>query len=64
MAHKFRIGQTVQLLQSNRRPGTSSSSAYKVIRQLPETDGEPGYRIKSVGESFERVAMERQLVKA
>jgi hypothetical protein len=37
MTHKFRIGQTVQLLQSNRRPGTSSSSAYKVIRQLPET---------------------------
>ena len=41
----------------------TSAIGYKVIRQLPESDGERSYRIKSAGESFERVVIESQLVK-
>jgi hypothetical protein len=63
MTHKFKIGQTVQLLQGNRYLATSSIG-YTVIRQLPESNGELGYRIKSTRETFERVVVESQLMRA
>jgi hypothetical protein len=62
MTHKFRIGQTVQILQGSRYLATSSIG-YTIIRQLPESNGELGYRIKSTRETFERVVMESQLIK-
>jgi hypothetical protein len=62
MAYKFQIGQTVQLMQGRRYLAISSID-YKVIRQLPEIGGERSYRIKSIRESFERVAIESQLVR-
>jgi hypothetical protein len=62
MPHKFKVGQTVQLLEG-RHDVTTSAIAYKVVRQLPEGDGERSYRIKSAHETFERVVNESQLVK-
>jgi hypothetical protein len=62
MPHKFKVGQTVQLTEG-RRHVTTSAIGYKVVRQLPESDGERSYRIKSVDETFERVVNESQLVK-
>ena len=61
MPHKFRVGQSVQLVQG-RRYMTTSASGYKVVRQLPESGGERSYRIKSVHETFERVVIESELV--
>jgi hypothetical protein len=59
-AHKFSIGQTV-FYTSNMmaRPGTNGS--YRVVRLLPPDGDDFQYRIKSVGEAYERVAKESQL---
>jgi hypothetical protein len=62
MTHKFRPGQTVRLcrgLASRSAPGGD----FKVVRQLPNGDGEPQYRIKSVREPCERVAKESDIEK-
>jgi hypothetical protein len=60
MSHKFRVGQMVDY-----SPGRSglppSSRQYKVLRLLPTEGGELLYRIKSIGELFERVAKESDL---
>lgn len=58
--HKFKVGQTVEY-----NPGSvgvrASSREYKVMRLLPPEGVDLLYRIKSVGEAFERVAKEREL---
>jgi hypothetical protein len=58
--HKFHVGQRVQLVESTRSLAPSQSG-YEIVRQLPVSDGEPSYRIKSRGESHERAAKESQL---
>ena len=62
MPHKFQVGQTVELV-GGRRHVTTSAVGYKIVRQLPESDGEGSYRIKSAHENFERVVIESQLVR-
>jgi hypothetical protein len=60
--HKFKVGQLV-----NYNPGRTgvpaSSRQYTIVRLLPVEDSEFMYRIKSVGEAFERVAKERELAR-
>jgi hypothetical protein len=60
--HKFKVGQLV-----NYNPGRTgvpaSSRQYTIVRLLPFEDSEFMYRIKSVGEAFERVAKERELAR-
>lgn len=62
MAHKFNIGQTVEL-----EPRVFRSSApgpYEIRRLVPASDGapdDPCYRIKSVTENHERAAPESEL---
>jgi hypothetical protein len=41
----------------------ASAREYKVLRLLPPEGSELLYRIKSVGEAFERVAKERELAR-
>ena len=48
---------------STKRGVPASSSGYKIIRLLPPEDGHFLYRIKSVGETFERVAREQDLTR-
>ncbi len=57
--HKYDVGQRVQLIASPllARPETG----YEIVRQLPESDGELCYRIKSLGEGHDRVVKESQL---
>jgi hypothetical protein len=62
MAHKFQVGQTVQLMHGTRHPN-ASSSAYRVVKRLPETAGVCSYRVKSASEAYERVVKEDQLLK-
>jgi hypothetical protein len=58
--HKFRIGDKVELVPSIYER-FAASGIYEVIRQLPTSNGELGYRIKSVKEPYERVVRESQL---
>jgi hypothetical protein len=58
--HKFSIGQNVRYTAGPySRIGVSGS--FKVVKLLPPEGDEQQYRIKSVGEAFERVAKESQL---
>jgi len=63
MANQFRTGQLVRLRRS--RPyGSVADGEFKIIRQLPERDGELQYQVKSAREPHERVVMESELEKA
>jgi hypothetical protein len=60
MAHKFKVGQLVDF--SPARPGVPTPGRqYMVVRQLPAEGGELLYRVKSAGETFERIAKESEL---
>ena len=63
MTPRFHCGQTVRL--SRGLPYRSAADGeYKVIRRLPDNDGELQYRVKSVREPHERVVRESELEKA
>jgi hypothetical protein len=60
MNHKFRVGQTVRLV----RPGPgdrTSGGVYTVVRLLPESNGEYGYRIKARDQLTERAVTEHDI---
>jgi hypothetical protein len=61
MTHKFNIGQSVDLLTTVLRP--SAAGAYEIRCLVPAADGspDPRYRIKSIAEKHERVALESEL---
>lgn len=60
MHHKFKVGQLVDY-NPGRIGMPASSWHYKILRLLPAEGSDPLYRIKSAGETFERVAKEREL---
>jgi hypothetical protein len=62
VAHKFKIGQTVELAPRFLR--SSASGPYEIRHLVPASDRDPGdpcYRIKSAAEKHERVASESDL---
>ena len=62
MAHKFRIGQIVELDQHVLR--SLPPGPFEIRHLVPSPDREPGnacYRIKSSVEKYERVAPESEL---
>jgi len=61
-AHKFHIGETVELLPPISRH--ASGGVYVVTKKLPERAGEYEYRIKSINEPHERLVRESDLNKA
>jgi hypothetical protein len=65
MAHKFDIGQLVELKHDSTNPKLARG-AYRVLRHAPleDADYEPTYRIQSVQDGHERVAKESTLVPA
>jgi hypothetical protein len=58
--HKYKIGQLVEF-KPGRTTMPASSREYKIVRLLPADGDDPLYRIKSVGEPFDRVAKEHEL---
>jgi hypothetical protein len=58
--HKYKVGQRVHFRALDRSNAVSIAT-YAVTRQLPGTDDEPAYLIKSEGETHERSARESQL---
>ena len=62
MTHKYSAGQNVYYEPTF--GNAASRGKYKVIRPLPlENDNRLAYRIKSIAESFERIAEEHQLTR-
>jgi hypothetical protein len=65
MAHKFNIGQIVELESGLFR--ASVIGPYEIRRLVPASDRDPDdpcYRIKSIAEKHERVALESELTLA
>jgi hypothetical protein len=58
--HKFRVGQSVDLIQSVSR--SAASGHYEILSLRPAEGGSPQYRIKSRSESYERVVAESDLI--
>jgi hypothetical protein len=58
--HKFKIGQTVDLIPSIGR--SAASGRYEIVSLRPADGGNPQYRIKSENESHERVVSESELI--
>lgn len=59
-AHKYQVGQTVFYTSGMAGRGNGTGS-YQVVRLLPPDGTDFQYRIKSLGEAYERVARESQL---
>ena len=62
MAHKFNIGQLVELEARVLR--ASAAGPYEILHLVPASDRDPGdpcYRIKNIAEKHERVAVESEL---
>lgn len=61
-AHRFQIGQTVRFARAA-LPGQTAAPAgfFRVTRQLPAYEGSPQYRLESVSDGHERVAIEAEL---
>ena len=63
MTHKFTVGQTVDLTRTMLRP--SAPGKYEIKRLMPASDVDPdnpSYRVKNIGESYERVVRESDIV--
>lgn len=62
MAHKFNLGQIVELAPRLLR--SSAPGPYEIRHLVPASDRDPDdpcYRIKSIAEKYERVAPESDL---
>jgi len=59
VAHKFKVGQTVDLIPSVSR--LAANGRYQIISLRPSEGEIPHYRIKSMTELHERVVAEDEL---
>lgn len=58
---RFVVGQHVLFAPSNMNPRIAHGARFIIVGVMPGDLGRPSYRIKSVGENFERIAEEGQL---
>lgn len=61
-AHRFRVGQFVELLPTTLR--AAAPGAYEIVRLIPIESGGPQYCLKSCDERHERIVSEHDLVLA
>ncbi len=59
-SHKFKVGQTVDLIQSTFR--SAARGHYEIVSLRPADGENPQYRIKSRSETHERVVGESDLM--
>jgi hypothetical protein len=59
-SHKFKVGQTVDLVPSSFR--SAANGSYEIVSLRAAEDGSMRYRIKSKSEAHERVVSESDLV--
>ncbi len=61
-AHKFKIGQSVRL-RSTVQARQAAAGEYRIVRLLPQTDGNMHYRVRSsADEQYEMVVKESELL--
>ncbi len=60
LIHKYRVGQSVDLLPSTFR--SAARGNYEIVSLRPAEGGSPQYRIKSKSESHERIVGVSDLV--
>jgi hypothetical protein len=60
LTHKFKIGQTVELIPSTFR--SAARGNYEIVSLRPSDGGNPQYWIKSRSENHQRVASESDLI--
>ena len=58
--HRFKVGQTVSLVQSALR--SAAKGQYEIVSLRPSDGEAPRYRIKSRNETHERVVAECDLI--
>jgi hypothetical protein len=58
--HKYRVGQTVDLIPSASR--FAAKGTYRIVSLRPTEGGDLQYRIKSQSEAYERIISESDLV--
>ena len=58
--HKFRVGEKVQLV-AGLGVRFATAEVFEIVQQLPESDGEYQYKIKSPDEPHLRLVKEWQL---
>ncbi len=61
-AHKFKVGQTVELVATLFRPAEPGQYEIVGLRPTEDNNSNPLYRVKSKGEPHERVVAESDLV--
>jgi hypothetical protein len=61
-AHKFAVGQAVQLLPS-RAQEKPKGARFKIVRLMPESENTFQYRVKCQADGHERVVREDQLAR-
>lgn len=63
-SHRYQIGQTVQFVKSARNGGLGRmpDGGFKVVKQLPNYEGNNQYRVKSTADGHERVVIESDIV--
>lgn len=59
--HRFKVGQTVDLIRTSFRP--SATGGYEIISLRPVNGEVPQYRVKSRSEMHERVVSESEIVR-
>ena len=60
LVHKYRVGQSVDLLPSTFR--SAARGNYEIVSLRPAEGGNPQYRIKSKSETHERIVAESDLI--
>jgi len=58
--HRFKVGQTVDLIPSTFR--SAAKGTYQIVSLRPAEGGNTHYRIKSKSEAHERVVSESDLI--
>jgi len=58
--HKFKVGQTVDMIHSTFR--SAAKGTYQIVSLRPAESGNTQYRIKSKSEAHERVVSESDLI--
>lgn len=62
-SHRYQVGQTVRFIKASRGVGLgrTSSDYFRVVRLLPEYQGNNQYRVKSTSDGHERVVGEGEI---
>ena len=62
-AHRYRVGQTVRFIKTARSNafGGTPPGNFRIVRLLPDYKGDNQYRVESINDSHQRVAIESEI---